>query len=85
MALCNVWWAVQEKGVGIVGWCRFWEAMTVTLGFPEGGVWGSHYGPNMLPAHTVWGCLRLGACEGASVWGVGHPHGGDLEVPMGWI
>ena len=43
MALYNVWGAVQEKGVGIVGWCRFWEAVAVTLGFPEGGVWVLHY------------------------------------------
>jgi len=42
MALCNGWGAVQEKGVGIVGWCRFWEAVAVTLGFPVGDVWGSH-------------------------------------------
>ena len=43
MALCNGWGAVQEKGVGIVGWCRFWEAVGVTLEFPVGGVWESHY------------------------------------------
>jgi len=42
-ALCNGWEAVQEKGVGIVGWCRFCDAVAVTLGFPVGGVWGSHY------------------------------------------
>ena len=43
MALYNGLGAVQEKGVGIVGWCRFWEAVAVTLGFPVGGVWGYHY------------------------------------------
>ena len=58
----------------------------MTLGFPVGGVWGFPlcYGA----AHRVWGCLRLGACQGASVWVVGHPHGGDLEVSMGcyeWV
>ena len=42
MALCNGWGAVQEKGVGIVGWCRFCDAVAVTLGFPVGDVWGSH-------------------------------------------
>ena len=86
MALCNGWGAVQEKGVGIMGWCRFWEAVAMTLGFPVGGVWGFPlcYGA----AHRVWGCLRLGACQGASVWVVGHPYGGGLEVPMGcygWV
>ena len=25
--------AVQEKEVGIMGWCRFWEAVGVTLWF----------------------------------------------------
>ena len=43
MALYNVWGAVQEKGVGIMGLCRFWEAVGVTLGFPVGDIWGSHY------------------------------------------
>ena len=43
MALCNGKGAFQEKGVGIVGWCRFWEAVGVTLGFPVGDVWGSHH------------------------------------------
>ena len=42
MALYNGWEAVQEKGVGIVGWCRFWEAVAVALGFPVSGVWLSH-------------------------------------------
>ena len=36
-------------------------------------------------ANGVWGCLRLGACQGASVWGVRHPHGGDLEAPWDGI